>query len=274
VTSSSVPGPLEGRVALVTGGGRGLGRAVALALGRAGCAVAVTGRSPEPLDATVADLAGRGLALPGDATQRSAVEQAVRRTTAELGPIDLLVANAGRFATGGPVWESDPDDWWRDIEVNLRGPLLAFSAVLPGMVERGSGHVVAVGSGFGNRPYPHASAYSSSKAAVSRLVEAAGAELAGTGVVALVASPGFVETQMTRGFPPGFTAAHPEFADPGDDRWTPPDAFAGLVVRIAQGELDALSGRFVHVTTDVDQAIAAAAADDRPGTLRLAPYDG
>jgi hypothetical protein len=133
--------PARGRVALVTGRRRGLGRAVALALGAAGCAVAVTGRTAEHLDATVGALAGRGLALPGDATDRSAVEQAVRRTTAELGPVDLLVANAGRFATGGPVWESDPDDWWRDVEVNLRGPLLAFSAVLPGMVERGHGHV-------------------------------------------------------------------------------------------------------------------------------------
>lgn len=266
--------PLAGKVALVTGGGRGLGRAVALALGDAGCAVAVTGRTPEDLGATVGELAGPGLALPGDATDRSAVQEAVRRTTAELGPIDLLVANAGRFGTGGPVWQSDPDDWWRDLEVNLRGPLLAFSAVLPGMVERGSGHVVAVGSGFGNRPFPHASAYSSSKAALSRLVESVGGELAGTGVVALVASPGFVETEMTRGFPPGFAAAYPDFADPDDDRWTPPDAFAGLVVRIAQGELDALSGRFVHVTTDIEQALAGAARSDHPGTLRLAPYDG
>ena len=267
-------GPLDGRVALVTGGGRGLGRAVALALGAAGFAVAVTGRTPADLDRTVSELPGRGLAVPGDATDRAAVEAAVRRTTEELGPIDLLVANAGRFATGGPLWESDPDDWWRDVEVNVRGPQLAFSAVLPGMVERGRGHLVAVGSGFGNRTFPHASAYSASKSALSRLVEALGGELAGTGVVALVASPGFVETEMTRGFPPGFTAAYPDFADPADDRWTPPDAFAGLVVRIAQGELDALSGRFVHVTTDLEQALAAAAASDRPGTLRLAPYEG
>jgi NAD(P)-dependent dehydrogenase (short-subunit alcohol dehydrogenase family) len=263
---------LDEQVALVTGGGRGLGRAVAVALAREGCAVAVTGRTPQDLDATVAQLGGRGLALPGDATDRAAVEEAVRRTTSELGPVDLLVANAGRFATGGPVWESDPDDWWRDVEVNLRGPLLAFAAVLPGMVARGRGRVVALGSGFGNRPFPHASAYSASKAALSRLVEATGDELAGTGVVALVASPGFVETEMTRGFPPGFTAAHPDFADPGDDRWTPPDAFTSLVVRIAQGELDVLSGRFVHVTTDLDQAITAAAGSDRPGTLRLASY--
>ena len=259
-------------VALVTGGGRGLGRAVALGLGAAGFSVAVTGRTASDLDATVAELGSGGLALPGDATDRAAVEEAVRRTTERLGPIDLLVANAGRFSAGGPVWESDPDDWWRDVEVNLRGPLLAFAAVLPGMVERRRGRLVAVGSGFGNRAVPHGSAYSASKAALSRLVEATAGELAGTGVVALTVSPGFVETGMTRGFPAGFTAAHPEFADPADDRWTPPDAFSALVLRIARGELDALSGRFVHVTTDVDQALAAAAADDDAGTLRLVPY--
>lgn len=264
---------LDGQVALVTGGSRGLGRVLAVALAEAGMHVAVTGRSAADLDATVAQLGGRGLALPGDATDRAAVEDAVRRTGDVLGPVDLLVANAGRFATGGPVWESDPDDWWRDLEVNLRGPVLALHAVLPAMVQRGRGRVVAVGSGLGNRPVPHGSAYSTSKAALSRLVEATAAELAGTGVVALTVSPGFVETEMTRGFPEGFTAHHPEFADPADDRWTPPTAFAELVLRIARGELDALTGRFVHVTTDVEQAVAAASASALPGTLRLAPYD-
>ena len=264
-------GDLAGQVALVTGGGRGLGRVLALALGEAGVSVAVTGRTRADLDTVVEQLGG-GLALPGDATDRAAVDDAVRRTTEQLGPIDLLVANAGRFAAGGPVWRSDPDDWWRDVEVNLRGPLLAFAAVLPGMVERGGGRLVAVGSGFGNRAVPHGSAYSASKAALARLVEATAAELAGTGVVALTISPGFVETEMTRGFPPGFTAAHPEFAAPEDDRWTPPDAFAALVLRIARGELDPLTGRFVHVTTDVEQAVAAARDSQEAGTLRLVPY--
>lgn len=257
-------------VALVTGGGRGLGRSIALSLVEAGFAVAVTGRDPGSLEGVVGE--GAALALPGDATDRDAVAEAVRRTNAELGPIDLLVANAGRFATGGPVWRSDPDDWWRDAEVNVRGPLLALHAALPAMVERGTGRAVVVGSGFGNKPMPHASAYSASKAAVQRLVEATAAELAGTGVVVLCISPGFVETQMTRGFPPGFVAGHPEFADPAPERWTPPAAFPSLVARVAAGELDALSGRFVHVTTDVDAA-RATVTDPERGTLRLVPWD-
>ena len=261
--------------ALVTGGGRGLGRLAALRLAGEGIAVAVTGRSPEPLQAVVAEVrraGGRALALPGDATDRAAVEDAVRRAEDELGPLDLVVANAGRFATGGPVWQGDPDEWWRDVEVNLRGPLLCLYAALPGMVARRRGRVVCLGSGLGNRPVPHGSAYSASKAALHRLVEAVGAELAGSGVVVLAVSPGLVATDMTRSFPTGFARAYPDMADPPADRWTPAEAFPDLLVRIARGELDTLSGRFVHVTTDLDRARAAAATGEEPGTLRSVPY--
>lgn len=263
-------------VALVTGASRGLGRATAVALAERGAAVAVTGRTADDLHRTaelVTAAGGRPLVLRGDATDRAAVAEAVARTCAELGPIDLLVANAGSFAFGGPLWQGDPDTWWRDTEVNLRGPLLALHAALPGMVERGAGRVVVLGSGFGNKPVPHGSAYSASKAAVQRLVEATASELAGTGVVVLCVSPGFVQTEMTRGFPPGFVAAHPEFADPAPERWTPATAFTSLVGAVLDGELDALSGRFVHVTTDLDRARAVAGEPER-GTLRLVGWDG
>lgn len=257
-------------VALVTGGGRGLGRAITAALVEADYAVAVTGRSPGPLQDVMA--AGAALAVTGDVTDRAHVEDAVRRTRQELGPIDLLVANAGRFATGGPLWESDPDDWWRDVEVNLRGVQLAAWAALPAMVERGSGRLVALGSGFGNRPASFGSAYGVAKAAVHRLVESLAGELEGTGVTAFSVSPGRARTDMTLGFPSGFTAAHPEYLDPPPGGWAPPEAVAGLVRRIASGELDELSGRFVHVATDLDAARAAADDPDR-GTLRLVDWD-
>lgn len=251
------------RVALVTGGGRGLGRDIALALVADGWSVAVTGRAPESLAGVVAE--GAALALPGDATDRAAVQEAVRRTEDELGPLDLLVANAGRFQAGGPLWEGDPDEWWRDLEVNLRGVQLALWAVLPGMVARGAGRVVALGSGMGNVPTPHGSGYGVGKTAVHRLVETVALELAGTGVTAFSVSPGRARTEMTTTFPAGFTAAHPDFLEPPAGGWAPPEAVAGLVVRIGDGELDAVSGRFVRPTTD---AVALAAAPSA-GTLRL-----
>ena len=258
-------------VALVTGGGRGLGRDIALRLVADGFAVAVTGRTAGPLDEVVA--AGAALALPGDATDRTAVADAVDRTARELGPLDLVVANAGRFATGGPLWESDPDDWWRDVEVNLRSVQLALWAALPAMVARGAGRVVALGSGFGNTAAPHGSGYGVAKAAVHRLVESVALELAGTGVTAYAVSPGRARTDMTLGFPRGFTDAHPDFLEPPAGGWAPPSAVAGLVARIAGGGLDALSGRFLHVTTDLAAALDRASDADR-GTLRLVPWDG
>ena len=256
--------------ALVTGGGRGLGRDIALRLAADGWRVAVTGRDRASLDGAVAD--GAALALPGDVTERTAVERPVHRATTELGPLDLVVANAGRFAAGGPLWTTDPDDWWRDVEVNLRGVHLALWAALPGMVRRGSGRVVALGSGFGNAAAPHGSGYGVAKAAVHRLVESVAAELAGTGVTAFAVSPGRARTDMTTGFPAGFLAANPGMQEPPAGGWAPPSAVSGLIARIATGDLDDLSGRFLHATTD----LAAARATDDPdaGTLRLVPWSG
>ncbi len=249
--------------ALVTGGGRGLGRAIAASLKADGWTVGITGRDAAVLEQAVA-AGDADLALPGDATDKDAVAAAVARVEP-----DLLVANAGRFATGGPLWESDPDDWWRDVEVNLRGVQLALWAALPGMVARGSGRVVALGSGFGNTAAAHGSGYGLSKAAVHRLVESVALELAGTGVSAFTVSPGRARTDMTLAFPPGFTGANPAFLEPPAGGWAPPEAVASLVARLATGELDALTGRFLHISTDLAAALSATGDE---GTLRLVPW--
>jgi NAD(P)-dependent dehydrogenase (short-subunit alcohol dehydrogenase family) len=262
---------LRGQVALVTGGSRGLGRAAARALTEAGAVVAVTGRDGAALQAVV-DAGEAALALPGDATDREQVAAAVHATEDRLGPLELLLANAGAFSTGGRLWETDPDAWWRDVEVNLRGPQLALHAVLPAMVERGRGRAVLMGSGFGMVPTPGASAYATSKAAVARLVDTVAGELAGTGVTLLAVSPGMVPTDMTHGFPPGFLEFRPELADPPPEAWTPPERFVDLLLRIAAGELDPLHGRFVRARDDIAEALRAAAAGAEPGTLRLQPW--
>jgi short chain dehydrogenase len=144
-------GSLTDSVALVTGGGRGIGRAIALALAREGAAIAIAARSPEELGRTLAELHvihGRAIAVRADVTDRAAVERTVADTEARLGPIDFLVNNAGSASTVGPIWEVDPDEWWREVEVNLRGPLLCARAVLPGMIARRRGRIVNMASGI------------------------------------------------------------------------------------------------------------------------------
>lgn len=254
-------------VALVTGGSRGLGRAAAQALSTDGWSVAVTGRD----EVALAEV-GVALTLVADATDPAATREAVARAEAELGPIELLVLSAGAFRAGGRVWESDPDTWWSDVEVNVRGVQLALSSALPGMVARGAGRVVVLGSGMGMVPTPGASAYSSSKAAVARLVETVAVELAGTGVTVLTVSPGMVRTDMTSGFPEGFLEIRPELRDPDLSAWTPVESFLGLLRLIATGDLDALSGRFLHVRDDPSGAVRGASDDPPRGVLRLIPW--
>jgi NAD(P)-dependent dehydrogenase (short-subunit alcohol dehydrogenase family) len=251
-------------VALVTGGARGIGRAIASTLTRAGWSVAVTGRTEASL-AEAVNAGDAALALPGDASARADVEAAVLRTVDELGPLDLVVANAGRFSAAGPIWESDPDDWWRDVEVNLRGPQLALWAGLGVMVPRGSGRIVVLGSGIGAAGMPFASAYSVSKAAVMRLVESVAGELDGTGVSAFVISPGMVATEMTQ-FPEAYLEHYPDWRDLAATTGVPPERAAELILELASGRHDALSGRFVRLTTDL---AASARPTEEAGTLRL-----
>jgi NAD(P)-dependent dehydrogenase (short-subunit alcohol dehydrogenase family) len=209
--TASVPAErLDGQVALVTGAGRGLGRAMAEHLARAGAAVALAARSDAEL-ATVAEAirarGGRALVVPVDVTDADAVEWAVATVEQALGPITLLVNNAGHGGVPGPVWAVDAAQWWQTFEVNLRGAFLCTRAVLARLVARGGpdgggdgrvvGRVVNVSSRAGNAAIAHASAYATSKAALTRLTEIVAAEAAAHGVRAFAIEPGQVRTAMT-----------------------------------------------------------------------------
>ena len=221
--------------ALVTGGGRGIGANVARELAAAGMEVAVSGRTSEQVEAVAAEIGGR--ALVGDVTDREDVE----RWFAELGPVDLLVANAGTGNRGGPPWELDPREWWRTFEVNMLGVHLCCNAVIPGMLERGSGRIVIVGSGSAYLPGASETAYTSSKAAVCRYGETL-ANALGDRIPVFVISPGMVRTEMTADFP-------------DDAPWTPPECAPALVRALASGEFDALSGRYLHAEHDPPESL-------------------
>jgi 3-oxoacyl-[acyl-carrier protein] reductase len=224
---------LEG-VALVTGGGRGIGASIARELADAGMRVAVSGRTPDQVE-TVATEVG-GLALVGDVSRAEDVEAWVERTESELGPIDLLVANAGIGNQDGATWEVPVEDWWHVVEVNLLGVHLSCKAVLPRMLERGRGRIVITGSGAAYLPGIRNTAYAASKAAVCRYGETLAAELEGR-IPVFFYSPGLVRTEMTD-----------EFGD--DAPWTPPELAPRLVRVLASGRADALAGRYLHAEHD------------------------
>jgi NAD(P)-dependent dehydrogenase (short-subunit alcohol dehydrogenase family) len=270
---------LTGQVALVTGGGRGIGRAIAKALAGAGSAVAVLARSAEQLAETVEEItaaAGRAFACPADVTERAAVQAAVAKVEDRLGPIGVLVNNAGAGGPVGPLADVDPDDWWRCVEVNLRGPLLCSRAVLPGMLARRQGRIINIASGAGTRAIAYLSAYVTGKAALIRLTENLHAEVHSLGVRVFAVQPGTVRTAMAESVLNSEECRRwmPWFADVFARRQDLPPELAGrLVTLLACGQADALSGRFLAAEWDIDELLlrAGGLAKTDALTLRLVP---
>jgi NAD(P)-dependent dehydrogenase (short-subunit alcohol dehydrogenase family) len=248
---------LPGQVAIVTGAGRGVGRAIAEALAAEGAAVALAARSEAELVEAAAQLE-RAVAVPTDVTLAADVERLVSTVERELGPPTLLVAGAGTWEHVGPAWEGDPDAWWRDVEVTLRGAYLCARAVLPGMVARGTGRIVALSSYAANVPRPYSSGYASGKAAVLRFVDSLAAEVGGHGVSVFAITPGFVRTRLVQEVAESEEGRRrlPELADRQDA--LEPERAGRLVVELATGRADALSGRFLHVLDDLDDLVARA----------------
>ncbi len=225
---------LQGR-AFVTGGGRGVGANVARELAAAGMEVVVAARSTEQVEAVADEIGGRALELD------VASPESVRRAFDGAGAVDLLVANAGVATDEAAPWELDPQEWWRTFEVNVLGVHLCCRAAIPGMLERGRGRIVVVGSGSAYLPGAADTAYPSSKAAACRYGETLANALRDR-IPVFVISPGLVKTEMTSDLPE-------------DAPWTPPECAPRLVRALASGEFDRLAGRYLHAEHDPPESL-------------------
>jgi 2-hydroxycyclohexanecarboxyl-CoA dehydrogenase len=193
------------RVALVTGGGSGIGRAISLALAADGRALAVGDVAEEGALATASTIeadGGRALALGLDVTERDSVTAGIGRAEEELGPVDILVNNAG-WDELVPFLDTDEAFWDKVIEINFKGCLRVTRAILPGMVERGWGRVVNIGSDAGRVGSSNESVYSGAKGGVIAFTKTVAREVARSGVTANTVCPGPTRTPLLEGMAKG-----------------------------------------------------------------------
>ncbi|CAA9310825.1 MAG: hypothetical protein AVDCRST_MAG61-1705 [uncultured Friedmanniella sp.] len=259
--SSGEQPKLAGQVAVVTGAGRGLGRAMALRLAAEGAHVAVAARSGDQVAETarlVSEGGGRATAFSVDVSDAGAVEQMIAQVERDAGPVDLLVNNAAVITPLGPVWEVAPEEWWRLMEINVFGTFLCARAVLAQMTTRGHGRIVNVASGAGIESPPYMSGYVASKAAVIRLSEELAAQTEPHGIAVFAIDPGWMSTSMTdylANSEQGLRWAPLARSLFGSEAHVPVSRAADLVVTLATGLADSLSGRFLTVWDDVDELL-------------------
>jgi len=249
---------LKGKTAIITGSGAGIGRAIAVEFARQGARVVCCGRREDRLRQTAALIEAQGgsvLAVPADVTDAAAVRNLVDRALERFGHIDVLYNNAATFQAIGALWEVEADTWWADLTNNVRGPMLCIKAVLPHMMARNTGAIINMNGGGAGAPFPGATGYGSSKAALMRLTDTLARELEHDGYAIYVAGmgPGSVYTEIWE----------PQLTTPGGKKWIgdlqryvdqklyrPPEDCAKASVELLRVLGPDLNGRIFGVGTD------------------------
>jgi len=188
---------LEGKVVLITGASKGIGKALALGFAMAGASVACAARTKESLDSTVSEIhakEGQALAIVADVTDEAAVQRMVQTTVAHFGGLDILILNAGGSFDAQPVAESDTDNWRRTVELNLTGAYYCAKAAIPHLRQRGAGKIITIGSGLGHRGIAGRSAYACAKAGLWMLTRVLAQELQADNISVNELIPGPVDT--------------------------------------------------------------------------------
>jgi NAD(P)-dependent dehydrogenase (short-subunit alcohol dehydrogenase family) len=255
--------PLDGMVALVSGGGRGVGRLLGARLAAAGAAVGLIARSADELAAAAGEInraGGIAAAAAADVTDKWATATAVTELRERLGSADVLINNAGVSGPVGPLWQAQPAEWWRAIEVNLGGAFVLTQLALEHMIPAGKGRIINITSYAGVYRWPLLSAYAASKAALVKLTETLAEETRPHGVSVFSVDPGLLpiglgEAALKAGAggqtPEG--RVHRWIRDQlAAGRGADPEKAARLILALASGRADRLSGRHLSVTDNLD----------------------
>lgn len=255
---------LKDKVAIVTGAGRGIGKAIALAFSREGASVVVVSRTLTEVTETASEvqaLGCRALPMKVDVSDREEVENMVSSVLQQFEKLDILVNNAGVQPPIGPVTENDPDQWLKTVIINLGGTFLCSRAVLPVMMKRRQGKIINLSGGGATSPRPYFTAYAVSKTAVVRFTETLAEEVKAYNIQVNAIAPGAVNTRMLEeviaaGEIAGATAldgARRQMETGG----TPPEKAAALVVFLASNESNGLTGRLISAVWDDWKGMAA-----------------
>jgi len=248
---------LRDRVALVTGGSQGIGKAIVRRLLEEGARVAFCGRNIQHLKAAAAELSGVGaecFPFQADVGDQDQVEKLVSASLERFGRIDILVNNAGIYGPIGPAWENDPRHWQETVTINLVGAFLLCRAVVPAMIRAGRGKIINMSGGGAATPFPRFSAYAVSKAALVRFTETLAVELADHNIQVNAVAPGFVATRLHEQTLEAGQKAGAEFlrktreqlAQGGVDPAIP----AALVAFLASEKADRITGKFISSIWD------------------------
>lgn len=193
---------LQDKVALVTGSGRGIGKAIAIAYARAGAHLALSARTVDQLNDTAKSIQALGqkiIVIPADVTNQNQVKELANKVREEFGRLDILVNNAGGGIERSLILESDPDLWIKDVTVNCTSAYIVTHALLPLMIESGGGKIINIGSGMGHRPGPNSSAYHVGKAGMWMFTQCLSEEVWEYGIDVNELIPGPVATDLTDG---------------------------------------------------------------------------